>query len=56
MILTGIEMLTKEKVTKKENVLISRITLRVIPGYVTLDYITIIKRKLIFVIPWSDRG
>jgi len=29
-------MLTKEKVSQKENVLITRITLRVISGYVTL--------------------
>jgi len=36
-------------------VLITRITLRVISGYVTLDYIIIIIRKLIFVNQWSDR-
>jgi len=35
-------------------VLITRITLRVITGYVTLDYIIII-RKLIFVNLWSER-
>jgi len=35
-------------------VLISRITLRVIAGYVTPDYIIII-RKLIFVNLWSER-
>ena len=34
--------------------LITRITLRVITGYVTLDYIIII-RKLIFVNLWSER-
>ena len=34
--------------------LITRITLRVITGYITLDYIIII-RKLIFVNQWSER-
>ncbi len=33
-------MLTKEKVSQKENVLITRITLRVISGYVTLEYLS----------------
>jgi len=35
-------------------VLITRITLRVITGYITLDYIIII-RKLIFVNQWSEK-
>ncbi len=34
--------------------LITRITLRVITGYITLDYIIII-RKLIFVNQWSEK-
>ena len=50
-------MILQKKVAQlqKENMLITRITLRVISGYVTLYYIIIIK-KLIIVNLWTAKG